>query len=296
MKFSTMRRPILGLRILGPCTVGLCIVALSGAMAGCAGPTAQQKPLSFGAMGDGPRGDTEWPVLARQVAAESAHPQSAFLIHLGDIAKGSQALPEWYYAGVAALLKTSHKPVYVVLGDNEWNDLEDPAIGWRHWQKYFEGFHRNFDNAPATRTQPAQPDNFAFVQNGVLVIGLNIVGGKVHDQADWTRRHKHDMAWVDECLERYGPKVRAAVVCAQASPNEAKNGDFFTPFVARVAAFEKPVLYLHGDGHVYKLVSPWRVPNLVRAQVDAVGTNPPLLVTVTEDPDVPFTFDRRIGP
>lgn len=253
-------------------------------------------PLSFGAMGDGPRGNDEWPEFARQIAAESDDPQSAFLIHLGDICSGTEALPEWYYIGVAGLLKTSRKPVYVVIGDNEWNDLEDPAIGWGYWLKHLERFHRHFDNAPATVTQAEQAGNFAFVKNRVLIIGLTLVGGNVHDEEEWSRRHAHNLAWVDECLERFGPDVRAAVVCAQAGLNSEKHGDFLAPFVKRVQAFEKPVLYLHGDGHVYEREASWRVPNLTRVQVDKVGTNPPLLVTVTVNPDEPFTFDRRIEP
>ena len=88
--------------------------------------------------------------------------------------------------------------------------------------------------------------------------------------------------------------IGLAVASAQAAPNDKKHADFFDPFVAIVRAFEKPVLYLHGDGHNYQVESPWRAPNLVRAQVDSVVKNPPLLVTVSTDPAAPFAFDRRL--
>jgi len=270
---------------------------LAGAMIFCPSLFAQQQqPLSFAAIGDGPYAPEEWPVLAEQLVTESNDPDSAFIVHLGDITHGTDVLPEWYYIGVAGLLKISRKPVYVVIGDNEWNDLDDPATGWRLWRKHFEGFHRNFEGTRDTITQPAQPDNFAFVRNGVLIVGLNIVGGRIHDQAEWTRRHANDLAWVNECLDLYGDDVRAMVVCAQANPgNPEKHGDFFDPFVERVAAFGKPVLYLHGDGHEYEYQSPWRAPNLIRVQIDRIGINPPLLVTVTTNPDKPFLFNRRIA-
>ncbi len=253
-------------------------------------------PLSFGAMGDGPRESSEWPEFARQIAAESDDPRSMFLVHLGDICKGTKALPEWHYIGVAALLKTSRKPVYVVIGDNEWNDLEDPAIGWDYWLKHFGRFYRHFDNAPATVTQPEQTGNFAFVKNRVLVIGLTLVGGTVHDEEEWKRRDADNLAWVNECLDRFGPGVQAAVVCAQAAPSNRKHGGFTAQFVKSVEAFEKPVLYVHGDGHVYRLDLAWRAPNLTKVQVDRGATNPPLLITVTANSDKPFTFDRRIEP
>ena len=254
----------------------------------------QQLPLSFGAFGDGPYNENEWPTVAKQVVQESNDPRTAFLVHLGDITKGTATLPEWYYMGVAGLLKISKKPVYVVIGDNEWNDLVNPDIGWQLWRKHFEGFHRNFEGTHDTVTQAAQPGNFAFVQNNVLIIGLSIVGGNVHDQDEWTRRHANNLAWVNECLDFFGDEVRAVVVCAQANPyNKENHGDFFDPFVERVVAYEKPVLYLHGDGHNYEHQAPWRAPNLVRVQIDSIGKNPPLLVTVTLDPDEPFIFNRN---
>jgi hypothetical protein len=273
-----------------------CTAVLAGAILFCPSLFAQeQQPLSFAAIGDGPYAPEEWPLLAEQIVTESNNPDSAFVVHLGDITHGTDVLPEWYYIGVAGLLKISQKPVYVVIGDNEWNDLNDPATGWRLWRKHFEGFHRNFEGTRDTITQPAQPDNFAFVRNGVLIIGLNIVGGRIHDPAEWARRHANDLAWVNECLDIYGDDVRAMVVCAQANPGDPeKHGDFFDPFAERVAVFGKPVLYLHGDGHNYEHQSPWRVPNLVRVQIDSIGKNPPLLVTVTTNPDEPFLFDRRL--
>lgn len=56
----------------------------------------------------------------------------------------------------------------------------------------------------------------------------------------------------------------------------------------------KPVLYLHADGHVWQVEKGWRAPNLLRVQTDQVRLNPPVLVTVTEDSDNPFLFDRRL--
>jgi hypothetical protein len=274
---------------------GFAGLAMVAALAGCAtGGTVTHAPVSFAAMGDGPRGNDQWPLMAEQIFAENADPRSSFIVHLGDITSGTATLPESWYVGVAGMLKTSEMPVYIVIGDNEWNDLQNPAIGWALWRKHLENIHRHFPNAAETVNQPEQPDNFAFTQDGVLFIGINVVGGTVHDPAEWTRRHGHNLKWVDECFLRFGDDVRAAVVLGQARPSPERHGDFFERFAARVAAFEKPVLYLHGDGHTYLVDAPWKVPNLVRSQVDSVGKNPPLLVTVHTDTVVPFTFDRRL--
>lgn len=249
--------------------------------------------MSFGAMGDGPYSPAEWPVFAKQIYDEGDDPRTDFLIFLGDIVRGVDELPEWYYSSVSALMKNSRVPMYCVVGDNEWNDLINPDKHFALWRKYFEAIHENFPDRPLTHTQLKQPDNFAFVHKGVLVIGLNLPGGTIHDPDEWKRRHAHNAEWVDQCIEAYGDDVRAMVVGAQATP-ALKHERFFGPFTKLVKAWGKPALYLHGDGHTYEVHPQWRAQNLTRVQVDQVGKAGPLMVTVTTDAEEPFKFDRRL--
>ena len=264
---------------------------------GCAHQRQQQEEeglLVFSATGDGPREERDWNLLAGYFGLDRADGGSEFLLHVGDITKGVDALPEGYYSAVAELFKESSVPVIFVPGDNEWNDLEDPDTGWSYWEKHFLHFGEHFEDSPKLRRQEARPENVAWIARGVLMIGINLVGGRVHDPAEWRRRHAQDAEWVKDCFDRHGDAVRAAVIFAQAKP-AGKNENFFAPFLRAVAAFGKPTLYLHGDGHVWELEPEWRQPNLTRVQVDAVGKAPPVRVLVTFDPDDPFRFDRRIA-
>lgn len=261
-----------------------------GLAAGCATRGTHGTDVSFSAVGDGPRADADWAILSSQLDRVDKDGRSAFLIHLGDITKGTDVLPETYYARVAALLEKSKTPVFIVPGDNEWNDLDNPAQGWEFWTRHFMGFEKRFPKAPEAVRQAARPENFAFALHGVLFVGLNLVGGTVHDTAEWTTRHSDNLAWVREQFAAH-PDARAAVICAQARPKE-KQEDFFGPFCEAAQAFGKPVLYLHGDGHVYEVEQPWRKPNLTRVQVDQVSKGPPLLVTVTLESEKPFQFSR----
>ena len=254
---------------------------------------AENAEMSFGAMGDGPYSPAEWPVFARQIYDEGADERTDFLIFLGDIVRGVDELPEWYYSGVAGLMKSSRIPMYVVVGDNEWNDLIDPDKHFALWRKYFERMYESFPERPFTHAQMKQPDNFAFVHKGVLVIGLNLPGGTIQDADEWKRRHVHNVEWVNQCLEAYGDEVRAMVVCAQATP-KLKHETFFGPFTKLVKDWGKPTLYIHGDGHTYEVHPEWRANNITRVQVDQVGKADPLMVTVTTDKDEPFRFDRRL--
>ena len=271
-------------------------VALAGAVTGCAslGPRPAGE-FAFSATGDGPRGDGDWELLRQYFAMEKEDGRSAFLLHVGDICAGHDTLPEEYYIRVAELFKTSPIPIVIVPGDNEWNDLDDPDQGWAYWERHFLAFEQNFPDPPAVWRQRVLLENVAWVSGGVLFIGLNLVGGTVHNPDEWAARHQFDAAWVQENLDEFGGHVRAAVVFAQAAPRD-KHEDFFAKFVTAAEAFGKPVLYLHGDGHAWEHEPGWRAPNILRVQVDAVAGAPPVLVTVTDDPQTPFHFDRRLGP
>ena len=250
--------------------------------------------LVFAATGDGPRGEEDWDLLPRYFELERDDGRSEFLLHLGDICKGSLDPPEPYYVRVAELFKTSPVPVIFVPGDNEWNDHEDPQAAWTFWTRHFLRFHRNFEGAPTVTEQPVRPENLAWVSKSVLMIGINLVGGKVLDKDEWRLRHEQNAAWVRENMERSKGDVRAAIVFAQAKPTNKKE-TFFEPFEKSARSFAKPVMYLHGDGHKWEHEPGWRAANILRVQVDQVTNAPPVQITVSYDPEAPFKFDRRLG-
>ena len=250
--------------------------------------------LRFAATGCGPYADDEEPLLEHYVDLVNNDGQSEFLVHLGDVVTGAKRQwPESQYAKVANILKRSKVPAYVVLGDNEWNDLDNPAEGLEFWNRQLRDFDKHFANAHKLVKQPERSENFAFVSKGVLIIGLNLVGGRVHDKGEWETRLQQNATWVAEQFAAHRQDVRAAVVLAQARP--AKDHEpFFKQFAESCEQWQKPVLYLHADGHVWQVEPGWRAPNLLRVQTDQVRLNPPVLVSVTEDPKQPFQFDRRL--
>ena len=193
-------------------------------------------------------------------------------------------------------------------GDNEWNDRPDPDVGWRFWEKHLMKLNERFDPPWTTERQQARPENFAFVDGGVLFIGLNVVGGTVHDPVEWATRFKQDNDWVAAQYAKHRDKVRAAVVMAQANvvgqgkPKAAVNL-LFKPFTSRFAElsakFGKPVLFIHADGHNWTNDRPWNgAKNVVRVQVDLIQAKfPPVQVTVRDEPGAEgemFEFDRRL--
>jgi len=254
---------------------------------------AAPEPLVFTATGDGPRSEDDWMLFQKQIDTDNADGKTSFLLHVGDIWKGTDRLPESHYVQVAALLRTSVAPVYIVPGDNEWTDLENPAEGWTFWTRHILKLDDHWKKDVKVEHQPDHPENMAWVQKGVLIIGVSMVGGNAKDLAEWHARHLAGAQWTVDCLTRHRDEARAAIIFAQARPKPVHE-DYFVPVLEAAKTFGKPVMYLHGDGHKYEVEPAWRVPNVTRVQVDQVAKARPLLITVTTDPANPFTFDRRL--
>jgi len=164
---------------------------------------AAGEPVIFSAMGCGPYTPSDKPAVAFYVQQENRERTSEFMVHLGDVFKmplvkktaDSAAIPEKKpsqpeppgpdqmpteaeYRWTADLLSNSNTiPTWIVPGDNEWNDLEDPVQGGKWWQKYYARFEERFQPAWKTERQPDRPENFMFVRKGVVFIGLTSLAG-----------------------------------------------------------------------------------------------------------------------
>ena len=148
--------------------------------------------------------------------------------------------------------------------------------------------------AGAINRQAVRPENFAFTLNDVLFIGINKVGGKVHDANEWETRMQQNAEWVSEQLEANRDQTHSAVIFAQAS-GYSKIGAF-QEFLSQVGpTYGKPILYLHADGHNWINERGKYAPNITRVQLDVVNEAfPPIQVQVTGHADQPFVFDRRL--
>ncbi len=294
--------------------------------------SARGEVMIFSAMGCGPYTPPDKPAVAHYVQQENQERVSEFLVHLGDVFKmplvkkpapaspaaspkpsqpeppGPDQMPtEAEYRWTADLLSASNSiPTWIVPGDNEWNDLEDPVQGNKWWQQYYARFENHFQTAWKTERQKERPENFAFERKGVVFIGINLVGGRIHDPAEWATRLPQDAAWIRDVLTRPSMRdSRAAVLLCQANPFVIKPGEpkekfqaFLVPFRQAAAEWRKPLLFLHSDGHVWIDDLPWPEKNVRRIQVDKWDVKyPTLQITVAEEGDARtmFTFNRRLA-
>ena len=205
--------------------------------------------------------------------------------------------PEEQYAKVAGILSEGNRiPTFLVPGDNEWNDQVDPDRHWGYWTKHFMEFDKKWKlpGGSLVVRQEGRPENLSFVIDGVLFIGINKVGGKIHDRMEWKGRHKDNADWVSACMAEHRDKTHAAVIFAQASA--VGNTPAFVVSLRKSAAdYKHPILYLHADGHKWFVRKKEWADNITHVQLDVVNeVFPPVQVRVTADAKEPFLFDRRL--
>ncbi|NLX97378.1 MAG: cadherin-like domain-containing protein, partial [Rhodopirellula sp.] len=253
--------------------------------------TAALSPVVFRVMGDVPYSNGELSEVEADLANVGA--ADAFFVHVGDITSGSGPWGESVYTSMASTLETSSKPVFILPGDNEWNDSPDPDQAWSYWEDHLLRLEENWSSSFTVLRQSVREENFAFVQSGVLFVGINLVGGSVHDADEWSQRMTDDANWVTENFNNFGSQITSAVVFGHAFPDPTGDDrqQFGRDFVAAAQDFGKPVLYMMGDEHHWLLDHPYNdAPNVTRVIVDQ-GV-PSVRVTVTHDPTNPFNFDR----
>ncbi|MEE9571851.1 MAG: hypothetical protein V3W20_02250 [Candidatus Neomarinimicrobiota bacterium] len=256
----------------------------------CSESKRNTESFVFSVMGDVPRSETEKTILQEQIRKHNKQSKSQFVFHVGDIKSGQSYCDEENYKIVADYLKQFKVPVFIVPGDNEWNDCKNPNQAWDFWIKYFSRFDQNWDVPFVVLRQNNYPVNISFVKNNILFIAINLVGGRIHNKVEWDIMQQNAVDWIED--QTVNNNVNAAVILAQANFDE-KHKIFAGQFLKLVENFKKPIMFIHGDGHVWLHDDPWMLPNMIHVQVDKGGIADPLEVTVTGNNKINFEFNRN---
>jgi hypothetical protein len=86
-----------------------------------------------------------------------------------------------------------------------------------------------------SRDNPDYSENFAFVIKRVLYIGINLVGGTIQDQTEWTNRLQATLDWIDANLARNRADIDVMVIFAHSDPSIQSNAPFFTVLEDKIA-------------------------------------------------------------
>jgi hypothetical protein len=207
------------------------------------------------------------------------------------------------FTRIKGILLESHIPVFIVPGDNEWNDCgnaQQIEAGWTLWTDNFMHLEDNWIHSFPIVRQRSHPENFYLVHKRTLFFGLNIVGGRVHDEDEWIQRLRDEYNWVVAIVQENVPlNAEGIIIMAHAHPT-SDHRHFFNPLQIFTRDNEIPTLYLNGDGHVFQHNENFfDRPNFLQIQHEG-GTRNPIL-KILADPEVngpavtsAFQYDRQL--
>jgi hypothetical protein len=78
-------------------------------------------------------------------------------------------------------------------------------------------------------------ENFEFVYNGVIFVGINLVAGTQLDEQAWQNRLEANLDWIDEAYTKSSEGAQVMVIFAHGAPGSALNAPFYASFFERVA-------------------------------------------------------------
>lgn len=242
--------------------------------------------FAFAVFGDGPYNRAElrrFDQLIEQVNAD----QLAFLLHVGDIL-GSSCSDAAYLDRRARLRRVRHPVVYTP-GDNEWTDCHEASAGSYRPLERLARLRELFfadtvgglggDTLPLMRqrTDPRYaefPENVRWTMGGLVFATMHIVGSRnatrpfagrtAADDEEGVRRTAAAIAWLRETFAvARTAETRAVVIGIHGNPRfdrapaeRRAYDDFLAALEDEVAAFGRPVLFVHGDTHTHRVDHP----------------------------------------
>lgn len=253
-----------------------------------------QQAFSFVAIGDMPYGERAvvYPKFTALIGAINAA-QPDFTVHIGDIKSGSTVCSDEEFANQRDFMNSFQSALIYTPGDNEWTDCHranngafDPIERLAKLRTVFFPEARSLGMKPIVleRQSELMPEyklyveNARLVRNGVLFVTAHIVGSnnnfEIRDPKavqEFLARDKANVAWIKDAFVKANAIGAAALVLAiQADPFDLANE--FTPFpsysgfaaslgetfVPLARDFAKPVLFIHGDSHIFRIDQPFK--------------------------------------
>ena len=151
----------------------------------------------------------------------------------------------------------------------------------------------------------AYPENRLWTHAGVTFVTLNVPGdddNTGHDAASDVEarcRGEANRRWLDAAVRTASaPDQRALAIAIQADPFEARVPRAYAPLreaiVAAARRLGKPVLFIHGDTHIYRVDTPFvdasGAPVASITRLETYGSPFVGWVDVTYDPGDPLLF------
>ena len=254
------------------------------ALAGCTAhiprplPSAGGTALQFALIGDTPYSESEAAALDAMIE-EMNREDLAFVIHVGDITGGKGPCTDEWLAARKRQFERFRHPFVIVPGDNEWVDCHrtgfDPMERLKKFRELFESGESSLGGLRLERQSGPYAEyreHMRWIAGDVLFVGVNVQGSNNNlgrtpaMDAEHRSRMAAVFAWLEDSVQLAEKRGLAGMlIFAQGDPDfegkmRRKRSDGFTEFrnaLRGVALrFGKPVLFVNGDTHLYKLDKP----------------------------------------
>lgn len=232
-----------------------------------------------------------------------------FSVHIGDFKSGDAPCPDSVYTENRDRFDAFDHPLAYTPGDNEWRDCSDKSGRLAHLRSLFFADDQTRGTPPMTvERQSAQfPENARWQQGPVTFVTIHTVGPDNNaGGSEFAARNAANLAWLQAAFDVAAARSSAGVVILthanpgfppDATSRATKSG--FKPLMellrSEVKAWAKPVLFVHGDTHKFRVDHPKILgstrPNFTRAEV--YGPSDEHWVRVDVDPSDPDLFTIR---
>jgi len=259
--------------------------ALLIALGACAAPVPAPLPssgidgLAFALIGDTPYSEFEAPALDAMIE-DMNRDDLAFVIHVGDITSGRGPCTDAWFEARKRQFEKSRHPLILIPGDNDWVDCHrtgfDPLERLAQFRRIFESGEGALGGSRLRLERQSgrfseYREHLRWIAANVLFLAVNVQGsnnnlGRTRAMdAEHRARMAAVLAWLAEgerlAVER---KLSGMVIFAHGDPFDSKGPrrgtDGFAEFRAALQGlalrFGRPVLFVNGDTHFYKLDVP----------------------------------------
>jgi hypothetical protein len=264
-------------------------VLVAALLCGCASAPGR---FEFALIGD-QQYDAESDAQFPRLMADVDRAEVDFVVHLGDFKPGTTVpCSEELFRSRKQQFDASRHPFIYTPGDNEWTDCHNPKAGGfvpeerlAALRRIFFADKRSLGQRRLELEQQAQfPENLRWRRGGVLFLTLHIVGsnnnlGRTPEgDAEYRSRMAANIVWMRESFQIAKAENAAAVaIFTQANPRFERSypkgrvtalgigpaptapsgfADFLPVLESEVVGYGRPVLFLHGDTHYFRVDKP----------------------------------------
>jgi hypothetical protein len=279
--------------------ISLLALIVLGALAATPAYAAKDMSTStYAVIGDTPYSVFQIQHFADDIGEINSDDDVSLVIHLGDIKSGSTRCDTvdsdpntGDFTQIQSDFALFEDPLVYTPGDNEWTDCHRANNGGYNPAERLSTLREMFFADPTGDTQDDYPENKTWNESRVQFGVVNVPGSN-NDWLPWfgaaTRTQEQidevenrtaaDVEWLDHIFaEAKASKSKAVLIGLQADMWDPALGaapaqsDHFTAIVQELASlsrkWERPVLLMNGDSHVFEADHPMNDPSTAQNQV-----------------------------